>query len=76
MGKNVNRLRVLRAEHGKKSQLDTALGAGIKEYRYWRLENGYEIPTPRERTALAELFGVAESDVFQEPAPEPSRVAS
>lgn len=63
MGKNTNRLKVLRA--GKNlSQLDTSIKAGIKHYRYWRIENGYEVPTPDERAALAKLFGVDEADVF------------
>lgn len=58
-----NRLKVLRAECGK-SQLDTARAAEIKEYRYWRIENGYEVPTDAERSALARVFGVGASDVF------------
>lgn len=63
MGKNLNRLRVLRADKGL-SQLDTALQADIKHYRYWRIEKGYEDPTPIERENLARLFGVEEADVF------------
>lgn len=66
MAKNTNRLKVLRA--GKNlSQLDTAIKAGIKQYRYWRIENGYEIPTESERAALARIFKVAEAEVFQLP---------
>lgn len=64
--RNKNRLRVLRAEKGW-SQLDTAIKAGIKEYRYWRIENGYEIPTSTERATLARMFKVNDSDVFQLP---------
>lgn len=60
-----NRLKVLRAEHGGQSQLDVSRASGIKEYRYWRIENGYEEPTPEERATLAQLFGVEEADVFQ-----------
>ncbi len=52
-----NRLRVLRAGKGL-SQLDTSLKANIKHYRYWRIENGYEIPTEQERTRLAKVLGV------------------
>lgn len=64
-----NRLRVLRAEKGL-SQLDTAIKANIKEYRYWRIENGYEVPTDDERSALARALGV-ETDAL-----EPKAVAS
>ena len=53
-----NRLRVLRAEKGL-SQLDTALKANIKHYRYWRIENGYEVPSDLERARLAKVLGVA-----------------
>lgn len=63
----VNRLRVLRAEK-RLSQLDTCIKTGIKEYRYWRIENGYVIPTAEERAALAKAFGVLVGDVF--PAPQ------
>lgn len=66
VAKNSNRLKVLRAEK-RLSQLDTAIKAGIKEYRYWRIENGYEVPTPAERAALAKVFRVADADVFQFP---------
>lgn len=65
MAKNINRLRVLRAEKNK-SQLDTAIEAGIKQYRYWRIENGYEVPTEDERAALAGVFKVGVTDVFPE----------
>lgn len=58
-----NRLKVLRAEKGL-SQLDTSIKAGIKEYRYWRIENGYEQPTDDELDALARVFGVAKTDVI------------
>lgn len=69
MPRNINRLKVLRAEHGGKSQLDTARAARIKEYRYWRIENGYEVPTPDERVALARVFGVEELQVFPQEQP-------
>lgn len=54
-----NRLRVLRAAKKKpNSQLDIALKAKIKHYRYWRIENGYEVPTPDERARIAKALGV------------------
>jgi transcriptional regulator with XRE-family HTH domain len=62
-----NRLRVLRAERDDISQLDTALATGIAKGRYWRIENGYDIPTQKERTRLAKFFRVSESDVFPVP---------
>lgn len=52
-----NRLRVLRAAKSL-SQLDTALKANIKHYRYWKIENGYEIPSEAERARLAKVLGV------------------
>jgi transcriptional regulator with XRE-family HTH domain len=67
----INRLKVLRAER-RWSQLDTVRKAGFKEYRYWRIENGYEIPTAEERQALAQAFEVSEAEIF----PEEARVAS
>jgi transcriptional regulator with XRE-family HTH domain len=60
-----NRLRVLRAEK-KLSQLALSTKSRIKEYRYWRIENGYITPTDNERAALARALGVAEADVFPE----------
>lgn len=66
MAKQANRLKVLRADKGL-SQLDTAIKIGIGRDRYWYIENGYKEATQEERTALAELFGVAETDVFPQP---------
>jgi transcriptional regulator with XRE-family HTH domain len=66
-----NRLRVLRAEK-EISQLDLATKARIKEYRYWRIENGYVIPTDDERDALARALKVTVLDVF----PQPEAIAS
>lgn len=60
-----NRLRVLRAGKGL-SQLDTAIKANIKHYRYWRIENGYEVPSKTERTRLARVLGVAKNDLESE----------
>lgn len=78
MPKNINRLRVLRAEL-KLSQLDAALllsrktKTKITNNRWWFIENGYKEPTPEERAALAAFFGVTEAEVF--PATD-SKVAS
>lgn len=66
-----NRLKVLRADKGW-SQLDLSIKARIKEYRYWRIENGYVIPTEDERANIAKAFKVAETDVF----PEAEAIAS
>ncbi len=66
-----NRLRVLRAEK-EVSQLDIAMKAGLKEYRYWRIENRYVIPTDGERAAIAKALKVTVVDVF----PESEAIAS
>ncbi len=66
-----NRLRVLRAEK-EVSQLDVAMKAGLKEYRYWRIENRYVIPSEDERAAIAKALKVPIVDVF----PEPEAIAS
>jgi len=58
-----NRLRVIRADKGV-SQLDVAMKAGVKEYRYWRIENRYVIPTDDERDAIAKALKVSVADVF------------
>jgi|KBSSwiStaDraftv2_1062776.scaffolds.fasta_scaffold2057168_2 transcriptional regulator with XRE-family HTH domain len=61
-----NRLKVLRADKNL-SQLDLAVKAGIKEYRYWRIENGYVIPTDDERAAIAKALKVTIAEVWPEP---------
>jgi transcriptional regulator with XRE-family HTH domain len=66
-----NRLRVLRAEK-EVSQLDIAMKAGVKEYRYWRIENRYVIPTPDECAAIAKALKVPVVDVF----PDSEAIAS
>lgn len=63
MAKNINRLKVLRAERDL-SQLDTALKAGIPQHRYWLIENGYREVTSEERAKLAGVFAVDEDAVF------------
>ena len=60
-----NRLKGLRAERNL-SQLDLSTKTRIKEYRYWRIENGYVIPTDRERIQIARALGVPEREVFPE----------
>lgn len=55
-------LRVLRADRGL-SQLDLGSKANIKEYRYWRIENGYIAPTPEEVAALAQALKCSPSDI-------------
>lgn len=55
--KNRNRLKVLRAEHAI-TQMDLALEVGLSRDRYWRIENGYEQPTPTERIKLARALRV------------------
>lgn len=67
---NRNRLRLLRAERRDKagkgwSQLDVANKAKMPAGRYWRIENGYDKPSPSELNALAEVFGVDASDLFK-----------
>lgn len=57
-----NRLRVLRAER-EITQMDLALKAGFSRDRYWRIENGYETPTDRERARLARALGVQVDDL-------------
>jgi transcriptional regulator with XRE-family HTH domain len=60
-----NRLKALRAERDL-SQLDLSTKTHIKEYRYWRIENGYVVPTDRERMLIARALRVPERDVFPE----------
>ena len=57
-----NRLRVIRAERAC-SQLDTALKAKITEGRYWRIENGYVVPTEDERARIAAALKVPVADL-------------
>ncbi len=46
------------------SQLDTALAAKIKHYRYLRIENGYETATAEEQAALAVVLDVDVAALF------------
>ena len=54
------RLAAVRADQpdGKISQRDVAWRAGISLDRYWRIENGYERPTPEEKERIAAVLGV------------------
>lgn len=56
------RLRVLRAGSSL-SQIETAARAGIKHYRYWRIESGYVEPTDSEIAALARVFNVQPAEI-------------
>jgi transcriptional regulator with XRE-family HTH domain len=49
------RLRTLRAG-ADLSQIETAQRAGLKEYRYWRIESGYSTPSDDEIAALETVF--------------------
>jgi len=52
-------LKALRATAGL-SQLAVAERLGITEKRYWRIENGYDVPTDSECTRLAKVLSVSE----------------
>lgn len=62
-------LRALRATVGL-SQLAVSEQLGIPEKRYWRIENGYEQPSPSERARLAKALRVDESALGFEVATE------
>ncbi len=61
-----NTLRVRRAER-RINQFDVAAALGVSRDRYWRIENGYAVPTAAERTTLAEFFGVPNEVLFPAP---------
>jgi transcriptional regulator with XRE-family HTH domain len=78
-----NTLRVRRAEFRRKpktrqkreliqgvSQMDVAKATRIQFNRYWRIENDYTDPLPKERAALARFFKVSEAVLFPSLAPE------
>jgi transcriptional regulator with XRE-family HTH domain len=46
------------------SQIDTAAKAGMPLTRYWRIENGYDEPTQRERERLARALSADESALW------------
>jgi transcriptional regulator with XRE-family HTH domain len=60
---DTNRLRVVRAER-RMSQLTLAAVTRIHPTRAWRIENGYVVPTPRERQVIASALGTAEGDIW------------
>lgn len=55
-------LRAVRGLNQKQVEAEAVKLAG----RYWKIENGWVDPTPKERKALASVLRVAESDL-----PEP-----
>lgn len=58
-----NRLRVLRAEK-RLTQLDAARRAGMGITRFWKIENGYIVPSTEERAAIARALRALESEAF------------
>lgn len=58
-----NRLRVLRAEFDL-SQMEVAAYLGCGHNRYWRIENGFQEPTPLEERLLAKLFKTSVGTIF------------
>lgn len=61
--KSLNRLKVLRAEHGL-VQYDMAEKLGININRYWQIENDRTDPTPDELKKLTKIFGCTATDIF------------
>jgi transcriptional regulator with XRE-family HTH domain len=59
----VNRMRVIRAER-RISQLMLATVARIHPTRLWKIENGYVVPTPRERQTVASALGVSVREIW------------
>lgn len=60
-----NTLRVRRAEKAV-NQFDVAAALGISRDRYWRIENGYAVPTDDEREALIEFFATSADVIWPE----------
>jgi transcriptional regulator with XRE-family HTH domain len=58
-----NRLRVQRAER-RQSQMAVAAALAMSFNRYWRIENGYTVPTDDERVLLATHFQTTPSELF------------
>lgn len=61
-----NTLRLRRAEKGKRgvTQLAVAKAVRIERNKYWRIEMGYQDPTPAEIRALARYFRCSASIIF------------
>lgn len=57
------RFRMLRTSVGK-SQLEVEHLAELPRGKYWRIENGYDVPTPDERKRLARVLEVSEAKVI------------
>ena len=62
-----NRLRVLRAEYDL-SQMEVAAYLGCGHNRFWRIENGFQVPSKDERAKLAKLFKTDAASIFPEAA--------
>ena len=59
------RLRRLRHEQEPPiSQYEMAERAGLGLNRYWRIENGYVLPTPAERERIAQVYGLTVQELF------------
>lgn len=58
-----NRLRVLRAEL-RLSQMEVAAYLGCGHNRFWRIENGFQEPTPAECHKLAKLLKSPVAEIF------------
>ena len=64
---DTNRLRVVRAER-RMTQLALATATRIHATRIWKIENGYAVPTPRERQVIASTLGTSERDIWRQSA--------
>lgn len=56
-------LRVLRAQQ-RLSQMEVAAELGCGHNRYWRIENGFQVPTDDEVKKLEKLLKVPLAGVF------------
>lgn len=74
-GKQRNRLRVLRAERGI-TQIDLAIKAGVAQSAYWRIENGYDIPSDAVQARLARVLKVEISELGIAPSKQAMEQAS
>lgn len=59
------RFRALRLNAGELTQMDAAEKAGLSMSRYWRLENGYDLPDDDEAKALAKAFHTTPDQITQ-----------
>jgi transcriptional regulator with XRE-family HTH domain len=58
-----NQLRVLRAAK-RITQMDLALKVGMAQGRYWKIENGYLVPSDTERARIAKALRVSVEEAF------------